>query len=198
MGAGERIRIVKDGSLITTTLDSTTPFPAVSKPVLITNVKNEAATSIFGGVPAITASDYEGLVELTFGTSATDAILANANYAVAPATNGTSNVSTDQRPLLEKLGTDQIWRCPTWTFARNWVGNGGRAYVGMYTLGASYPGNTDMTSFCAQSSVVCHQDDIEIVVRTSSFSRCARPPTNRVRFACSSAPLPALLRSRPP
>lgn len=158
-GQGEPIRLVKDGSLITSPLDSTAPFPSVSKPILISNVKNEAGLSIFGNVPAITTESYAQVVGGTFGTTATEAILANPDYA---ALNSTSD--EDQRPVLEKLGTDQIWRCPNWTFARNWVGNGGKAFVGLYVVGASYPGNSDITSFCTEAGVVCHQDDIEIVV----------------------------------
>ena len=163
-GLGEPLRIVRDGSFITTPLDSTAPFPSVSKPILLTNVKNEAALSIYGDdAPAIAPSDYEELVEETFG-DATAAILNNTNYAIAPTTNGTENSDVNEQPTLEKLGTDQIWRCPTWTFARNWVAHGAKAYVGLYVVGASYPGNTDVTSFCGEPGIVCHQDDIEIVV----------------------------------
>ena len=162
VGIGEPIRIVKDGNLITTTLDSTTPFPAVSKNILLSNVKNEAGLSIYGNVPAIETDTYDSLVDETFGNVSTAKILTNPNYTPL---NGTA----DQRPVLEKLGTDQIWRCPGWTFARNWVGNGGAAYVGLYVVGASYPGNSNITSFCVEPGVVCHQDDIEIVVRMPSY-----------------------------
>lgn len=169
-GLGEPIRLVRDGSLITSPLDTTAPFPRVSKPLLLTNVKNEAGLSIYGGgTPPISVADYEGLVGETFSSTATQAILQNTNYAAATLStaNGSDVASTqDERPTLEKLGTDQIWRCPTWTFARNWVGNGGNAYVGLYVVGASYPGNIETTSFCGDVGVVCHQDDIEIVVRT--------------------------------
>ena len=150
--------------MITTTLDSTTPFPSVSKPILLSNVKNEAGLSIYGNVPAIQADSYEAAVDQTFGDASTEIIITNSNYAPIPG-------SDDQRPVLEKLGTDQIWRCPGWTFARNWVGNGGNAYVGLYVVGASYPGNSDVTSFCTEDGVVCHQDDIEIVVSVTN-----RPP----------------------
>lgn len=160
VGIGEKLRVTRDGQLITTTLDSSSPFPAQSKPILVSNVKNEAGLSIYGGVPAIQADSYQFLVDQTFGDDATAKILANPNYA---ALNGSSD--EDQRPVLEKLGTDQIWRCPGWTFARNWVRSGGRAFVGLYVVGASYPGNTDVTDFCGDAGVICHQDDIEIVVR---------------------------------
>ncbi|EKM55684.1 uncharacterized protein PHACADRAFT_184465 [Phanerochaete carnosa HHB-10118-sp] len=170
-GSGEPIRLVRDGSFITSPLDSTAPFPSVSKPILVTNVRNEAALSIYGGIPAIGVADYEELVEETFGTGATQAILKNTDYAVATlgAVGGGADIATtaDERPTLEKLGTDQIWRCPTWTFARNWAAHGGAAYVGMYVVGASYPGNIETTSFCGDAGIVCHQDDIEIVFGTA-------------------------------
>ena len=203
-GQGEPIRLVKDGSLITSPLDTTAAFPAVSKPILLTNVKNEAGLSIYGSVNFdLDTSTYEELVDGTFGQPATSAILNNTNYAVVVAntnTNGSAAATVDERPTLEKLGTDQIWRCPTWTFARNWIGNGGKAYVGMYVVGASYPGNTDVTSFCGEAGVVCHQDDIEIVVRSPClvFRLLVRPLT--ALFFSSALPrartLSSLLSSR--
>ncbi|KAI0340606.1 alpha/beta-hydrolase [Trametopsis cervina] len=159
-GIGEPIRLVKDGSLITTPLDSTAPFPSVSKPILLSTVKNEAGLSIFGSVPAITASTYVSTLSSSFGDDGSTKILDNSNYA---ALNSSSD--EDQRPVLEKLGTDQIWRCPTWTFARNWVGHGGKAFVGLYDVGASYPGNSGV-EFCTEPGIICHQDDIEIVFGT--------------------------------
>lgn len=70
----------------------------------------------------------------------------------------------DARVQLEKLGTDEVWRCATWTFARSWTQHGGRAFVAQYTVGATYPDNTAIP-FCSGAGVVCHEDDIEIVVR---------------------------------
>jgi hypothetical protein len=69
----------------------------------------------------------------------------------------------DARVQLQELGTDYLWRCSAWTFARNWVQNGGTAYVGKYLVGATYPGNGEVP-YCIQPGIVCHQDDIEIVV----------------------------------
>ncbi len=161
-GTGQPIRVVRDGTLITTALDDTMPFPHVSKPLLISNVKNEAALSIYTGAPvSLNADTYDFLVEQTFGDPATETILNSTFYAI-PSTDQ-DNDDFDSRPTLELLGTDQIWRCPGWTFARNWVSNGGAAYVGHYVVGASYPGN-EAVPFCTQSGSVCHQDDIEIVV----------------------------------
>jgi hypothetical protein len=183
-GVGEPIRLVRDGSLITSPMDSTAPFPSVSKPIIVSNVKNEAGLSIFGGVPAITTESYIQVVNGSFGAGPTAKILANPNYA---ALNGTAD--EDQRPVLEKLGTDQIWRCPGWTFARNWVHGGGKAFVGLYVVGASYPGNIQTTSFCGESGVVCHQDDIEIVVCVYCYC-VLHDPISQYHFSLAPRPTP--------
>lgn len=164
-GASEPIRPVRDNSLITNPLDLTASFPQQSKPIIVSTVRNEAALTIYGNFPtAVDSSLYEQLVLFTFGNPRTTRILNTALYAISPAVNG---VEADQRPQLEELGTDQIWRCAAWTFARNWVGSGGAAYVGEYQLGATYPGNEGVP-FCTAAGSVCHQDDIEIIVCSSA------------------------------
>jgi hypothetical protein len=156
------IRPVKDGSFITSPLDTTAPFPKETKPLLISTVNNESAYDIFGVFPdPLPLSEFGPLVNATFGTPRTQTILSSSFYAV------NSSGSGDARYNLQVLGTDSLWKCSSWTFARNWVNNGGQAYVGMYVVGATYPGN-EQVSACTQPGVVCHQDDIEIVV---SFSR---------------------------
>ncbi|PIL24277.1 hypothetical protein GSI_14030 [Ganoderma sinense ZZ0214-1] len=162
-GASEPIRPVRDDSLITNPLDLTASFPQQSKSIIVSTVRNEAALTIYGNFPtSVDSSLYEQLVQFTFGNPRTTRILNTAVYAVSPAVNG---VEADQRPQLEELGTDQIWRCASWTFARNWVGSGGAAYVGEYMLGATYPGNEEVP-FCTAGGSVCHQDDIEIIFGT--------------------------------
>lgn len=156
----EPMRVVNDGSFITSTLDSSSPFPAVSKTILLSNVKDEAGYITYGNLPnPVPQSEYQALVDASFGENRSQLLLNIQSYAVE-----TSTVS-DYRPQLEMLGTDSVFRCATWTFARNWVSHGGTAYVGMYTVGASYPGNSQV-SYCTQPGVVCHQDDIEIVFGT--------------------------------
>lgn len=154
------MRPVHDGTLITTPLDLTATFPSVSKPILLTTVLDEAGLTIYGSFDdSMTASTYDLVVEGTF-TSRTDTVLSASEYTVPVLADGQQ---ADARSTLQTLGTDQIWRCATWTMARNWVGNGASAYVGVYVVGATYPGNEDV-SFCTEDGVVCHQDDIEIVV----------------------------------
>ncbi|THH19472.1 hypothetical protein EW146_g1706 [Bondarzewia mesenterica] len=159
----EPMRPVHDGTLITSTLDSDSPFPSVSKPILLTNVKNEAGLTIYSAfTESMGTSLYDAVVNGTFGDPRTGIILSSSHYVVPVLADGQA---ADARVQLETLGTDSIWKCATWTFARNWVSNGGQAFVGMYALGATYPGNEDV-SFCTESGSVCHQDDIEIVFGT--------------------------------
>ncbi|KAF7980182.1 hypothetical protein HWV62_39666 [Athelia sp. TMB] len=158
------IRVVHDGTFITSTMDSSTPFPKVSKPLLISTVLNEAGASIYGTFnTSLPEAELDYVVNATFGAPRTNQIMSSALY-VTPGTNAATS-NEDARTQLQTLGTDYIWKCSSWTMARNWVTNGGSAYVGMYTVGATYPGN-DQIPYCTQPGVVCHQDDIEIVFGT--------------------------------
>ncbi|KAJ7461542.1 alpha/beta-hydrolase [Mycena latifolia] len=157
-GTAEPLRPVRDGKLITTPLDLTAPFPAVNKPLLLSNVKNEAGPTIYNIFPSSITSDlFAPVCDQSLGPQRTAIVQASPFY----------NLTTvpDTRVPLETLGTDYMWRCPTWSLARSWVGHGGKAFVGMYVTGATYPANNDIP-FCLQAGSVCHQDDIEIVFGT--------------------------------
>ncbi|KAJ7137788.1 Alpha/Beta hydrolase protein [Mycena epipterygia] len=157
-GFAEPIRPVRDGSLITTPLDLTAAFPSVNKPILLSNVKNEAGPTIYGMFTAsIGTSLFEPVCDQSLGTDRTAIVQAAPFYNL-------TNVA-DTRVPLETLGTDYMWRCPTWSLARSWVGHGGKAFVGMYVTGATYPANSGI-AFCVEAGSVCHQDDIEIVFGT--------------------------------
>ncbi|KAF8205748.1 alpha/beta-hydrolase [Mycena galopus ATCC 62051] len=156
-GSAEPIRPVRDGSLITTPLDLTAAFPSVKKPILLSNVRNEAGPTIYGMFAApLTPSTFDPVCEASLGDARTATVTASPFY--------NSNVP-DIRVPLETLGTDYVWRCPTWTLARSWVGHGGTAFVGVYYTGATYPANNGI-AFCLEAGSVCHQDDIEIVFGT--------------------------------
>ncbi|KAJ7622603.1 alpha/beta-hydrolase [Mycena polygramma] len=161
-GLGEPLRPVRDGQLVTNPLDSTAPFPAVSKPLLITSVHNDGGPTVyqllFPGPNPFSASLFEPVCDKSLGANRTQIVMSSPFYPIDP--NG------DVRVPLETLTTDYIWRCPAWTLARNWVTNGGKAFVGLYTLGATYPANAN-TSFCLEDGVVCHRDDIFIVFGTT-------------------------------
>jgi hypothetical protein len=158
----EPIRPVHDGILITNTLDSTSPFPQVSKPIILSTVRNEAGPTIYSVFNApVNTSTYSMIVQSSLGDPRASNLLSSPYYQVpAPETGQT----IDARVQLEKMGTDQVWRCATWTFARSWTQHGGRAFVAEYTVGATYTDNSAIP-FCSEDGVVCHEDDIEIVVR---------------------------------
>ncbi|KAK0211160.1 alpha/beta-hydrolase [Desarmillaria ectypa] len=158
-GTAEPIRPVRDNILITSPLDSTNTFPSVNKPILITSVLNEAGLTIYGSFTSKLAEAFFELFADEFLGDGRTAIVANSTFYTP------TDEDDDTRIRLERLGTDYMWKCAKWTFARNWVSNGGTAYVGLYTVGASYPLNT-YVDFCHEDGKVCHRDDIEIVFGT--------------------------------
>ncbi|KAF8077781.1 alpha/beta-hydrolase [Lyophyllum atratum] len=164
-GRFEPIRPVRDGSLITSPLDSTAAFPSVDKPVMITSVLQEAGYAIYSQFPdPIPADWFAPVCESTFGIERTDIIVDSPHYpAVPPSIGG----EVDGRVQLQLVGTDYLWKCSGWTMARNWVQHGGSAYVGEFQIGATYPGN-EVVPYCTEAGVVCHQDDIQIVFGTVS------------------------------
>ncbi|KAF8735714.1 hypothetical protein AX14_001579 [Amanita brunnescens Koide BX004] len=163
-GSGEPMRPVKDGVLITSPLDSTAPFPSVSKPLMISTVLNDAGPAIYVGYPySLNESDFRPICNASLGPARTSGIIDSSFYQPVVLLDR----AVDARDQLQPLATDQMWKCASWTFARNWVRNGGRAYVGLYTVGATYPANAQIP-FCEQRGNVCHQDDIMIVFGTVS------------------------------
>ena len=160
----EPMRPVHDGTLITSTLDSTTPFPQVSKPVILSTVSNEAGPAIYGQFTDPMSKDfYCSIVDAVFEEPRASNLLGSPYYQVP---NGTA---ADARVQLQNMGSDQVWRCPIWTFARSWTQSGGNAYVAQYTVGATHPDNQGIP-YCTGPGVVCHEDDIKIVVRYSIHS----------------------------
>ncbi|KAI0247073.1 alpha beta-hydrolase [Lactifluus subvellereus] len=159
----EPMRPVHDGTLITSTLDSTTPFPQVSKPLILSTVLNEAGPAIYSiFTDPMSKSLYSAVVHASFEEPRATNLLEAPYYQVPVLADGQV---ADARVELEKMGSDQVWRCPTWTFARSWTRHGGKAFVAMYTVGATYPDNQGIP-FCTGGGSVCHEDDIEIVFGT--------------------------------
>ena len=158
-GQGEPIRPVHDGQLITTTLTDNSPFPSVSKPILVTTVQDEAAPLIYTLFDsAVSEQLYQQSVTAYLGTSRANTLFSSERYTVQ-----TRGGVCDARPTLEKMGTDYMWKCACWTFASTWASKGGPAYVGLYDVGSTYPSNSGIP-FCTTDGAVCHQDDIQIVV----------------------------------
>ncbi|EJD02233.1 alpha/beta-hydrolase [Fomitiporia mediterranea MF3/22] len=162
-GSFEPMRPVKDGSLITSALDLTESFPGQSKQLLITTVRDEAGPAIYGNfTTAVAESEWDDIVNATLGSTRAAKIVNSSFYAV-PAVFAANTSAFDARIQLEGLGTDQIWRCPSWSFARSWASAGGKVFVGVFAVGATYPDNSAIP-FCTQG--VCHENDIEIVFGT--------------------------------
>lgn len=154
---GEPTRPVLDGSLLTTSL--TTSFPSNLKPILLTTVKDDALVGVYSVyTQPVPAQSFISSLSFLLGT---DRATALANSSFYPY----SQSDPDVRPLYAVMGTDQTWRCPGYTLARAWAARGGTAYVGEFTLGATYPGN-ELFAGCG-SGGVCHQDDIFIVFGTT-------------------------------
>lgn len=172
-GNAQPIRPVIDGTFITTPLDTTAPFPATNKPVLVTTVQHEAASMIYGNFPALPEEAFPPICAMTFGNERTEIVVAAPFYQPSPGSIIDGQI--DARAQLQVVGTDYLWKCSGWTFSRAWIQAGGSAFVGQYVVGASYPGN-DRVSICTQDGIICHQDDIQIVVRTKqpcySFEPC--------------------------
>lgn len=165
-GQSEPIRPVLDGTFYTNPLDGTMPFPSISKPLLLTSVAQEAGQAIYSMYPSpVAESDLLGKYQDTFGPARAAVVMASPFYPAVPQLGG----SVDARVQLQTVGTDYLWRCSSWTFAKNWVQHGGSAYVGQFVVGATYPSN-DGNPFCTQPGIVCHEDDIQIVV--SPFVIC--------------------------
>ncbi|KZV65427.1 alpha beta-hydrolase [Peniophora sp. CONT] len=163
--ASQPLRPVHDGKLITSTLNDQSGFPTVSKPVLVTNVKDEAAPTIYGLVSSFMSVEFfQQWVDASYGDPKATNVLDSSFYSVPVLADGQQE---DSRIPLTQMGTDSIWRCPAYTFARQWASNGGKAYVGQFQVGAHYPANSGISE-CQGSDVVCHQDDIEIVFGTVS------------------------------
>ncbi|EJD02246.1 alpha/beta-hydrolase [Fomitiporia mediterranea MF3/22] len=164
-GAFMPMRPVTDHSLIASPLDATAPFPGQSKSIIVSTVRNEAGPTIFGMLTSpIPVSEFPVVVNASLGSARTSTVL-NSQHYVLPPTNAANVSSVDTRPLIETIGTDQVWRCPSWTFSRLWAGAGGKVFVGEYAVGATYPDNEDI-AFCTEGRKVCHEDDIKVVFNT--------------------------------
>jgi len=173
-GTFEPLRPVHDGTLIPNPMDLTATFPSVNKKILISTVLDEAGPAIFGTLDTspVPASDFVSNVNATFGEPRTSTIVNSPFYPV-PSPSAAGFSTFDARTQLENLGTDQIWRCANWAFARLWAAHGGTAYVGEYVVGATYPDNEGV-AFCTQGGTVCHEDDIQIVFGTTPSPNSAQ------------------------
>jgi carboxylesterase type B len=164
-GMGEPLRPVLDGSLITYSLTTSFP-PAWTKNLLLTTTAQDAGQPIYTSIGwALPSSAFDLVAPILYGTPR-DAAVA-ASYGVADLE------VDDVRPELVTIGTDGVWRCPNYEFARKWANNGGNIWVGEFTKGATYPQNESL-DYCVSDGHVCHEDDIKIV-----FGNVANPTADQ-------------------
>lgn len=147
-----------------------------SVPLLITNVKDEAATSvsqIFGSKigAASNAVYYSALNSLIGGTRANQIVYSASLTDYQVPTTG----SGDQfRETLSHLVTDFVWRCPARTLAGKYAAAGGKVYVGEFRQGVTYPLNSGV-DLCVGK--VCHMDDVY-----PTFDTSPSPSANTTTF----------------
>jgi hypothetical protein len=166
-GSSEPLRPTTDSTNFLTSTLSGNSWPSPLKPLLFTNVKNEAGqvigSNLWEGFPT---DYYSPTVEATFGENRTDVLLAAPYYNL-------NNFPGDDttREALELMGTDASWRCGGWMLARGYAGKGGSVHTGMFVQGATYTSNADI-DYCAGR--VCHEDDIYIVFGTTPSATAAQ------------------------
>lgn len=173
---GSPLRPYHDGQLLQYTLTGDS-FPSGSalKPLLVMTVKDEAAMSI-GKTFSNAVPDY--YVNLTikeyYPNPRAATIVASNNYAASTyASQDGVDTGDAARAALTQFFTDGLWRCPSWTFSRQWAAKGGKVYTGVFQVGATYPSNQGI-AYCTSGGRVCHEDDIYILFGTTPSATSAQ------------------------
>lgn len=164
-----------------------TPFEAnpaavASKPIIVTNVENEAG-SVIGNLLLPTGMNYDTaemrawpmslsrqqLLGQMFNGGRADVLDSTTQYSMAtnvsayPAPVQVKLYSSAQDGLrrnLETVLTQGMFTCAAWNNARRYAA-AGQVYVGLFERGITYPTN-EGNDYCAQDKV-CHEDDIRLV-----------------------------------
>jgi len=125
-------------------------------------VNDEAGPIIYSGIQdAQPDAAWAFILEQTFTEEQITEITNSGFYPLPPpAADG----SEDVRPAVVNLGTDQVWRCPSWTMSRALAGRSGTVYTGVFQTGSVYPDSSSIP-FCSSTNV-CHEGDIEVVFGT--------------------------------
>ncbi|KAG6898273.1 hypothetical protein C0992_000718 [Termitomyces sp. T32_za158] len=88
-GIAEPIRPVRDGSLITSPLDSSAAFPSVSKPILVTTVLNEAGLAIYSQFSSpVPSTSFEPICDASVGAERSKLIVDSPYYPATPGVDG--------------------------------------------------------------------------------------------------------------
>lgn len=101
VGGGEVFRPVRDGTFLTSPLDSTAAFPKQSRPILLTTVTNEATPTIYGSVDLdpVPPADFESKVGAAYTENSTQTLINSAFYKIPPSTAQDADI----RPTLQVM-----------------------------------------------------------------------------------------------
>ncbi|EJU00786.1 alpha/beta-hydrolase [Dacryopinax primogenitus] len=106
------------------------------------------------------------ILESVLGEPRAGAVANSSYYADPSAANDPTG--GDIRNLSVKVGTDQVWRCSNYAFARAYSARGAKVYP------------PAVASFCTDtSSTVCHEDDIYPVFGTTPSANGAQNALTR-------------------
>ncbi|KZP01141.1 alpha/beta-hydrolase [Calocera viscosa TUFC12733] len=173
-------RPVVDGQLVqyymqpfaTSYAPSNRLLPQQVKAIVLTTVSAEAGPADYANPAFATPLPYAAflpVLESVLGEPRAG-LVANSSYYADPAAENNPS-GGDIRSLGVEVGTDYLWRCSNYAFARAYSALGAKVYVGEFQAGALYPDNDSpqaVADFCTDTpSTVCHEDDIYILFGTT-------------------------------
>ncbi|KAG8992686.1 hypothetical protein FRB94_011384 [Tulasnella sp. JGI-2019a] len=167
VGTGSPIRPhAGDGGLIQSTL--TTTYPSTKKPLFITSNRDDAGQVVGGFPDYLPISQFATVVQMQVGTTRAQPLTSSTFYD--PSSSGLLQPYAANgdvaRQALDRIGTDQMWRCAIWDMSRRLASKGWTAYVSTFEAGATYSGN-EQNNYCTEAGVVCHEDEIFIIFGTT-------------------------------
>ncbi|KAF8605434.1 alpha/beta-hydrolase [Ceratobasidium sp. AG-I] len=174
---GSPLRPYHDGQLIQYTLTGNS-FPSGSalKPLLVMTVKDEAAVSVGYSFPTpdSATNDTVNMVIGAYYPTEASVLVSSDNYNTKSYVPQDGVATGDEaRTAITQFFTDAFWRCPNWTFSRQWAAKGGKVYTGVFQVGATYPSNQGI-AYCNTGGRVCHEDDIYILFGTTPSATSAQ------------------------
>jgi len=140
-------------------------LPGDLKALVLTTTSAEAGPADYANPAFATPlpyAEFEPILESVLGEPRAGVVAGSSYYADPTAENSADG--GDVRNLSVQVGTDYLWRCSNYAFARAYSARGAKVYVGEFQAGALYPDNSSpaaVAQFCTdQPNTVCHEDDI--------------------------------------
>ncbi|KAJ9475870.1 Carboxylesterase [Pseudozyma hubeiensis] len=156
---------------------------ASGKPIIFTNVENEAGSAV-GSLLMPTGADAqsaqmrgypfsmtrEQLLGQMFNDGRASTLSSASQYGMNTNTSAYpspaqirlySQADDSLRRNLETILTQGMFTCPTWNNAQRYASRT-PAYVAIFDRGLQYPSNEGI-DYCSEDGRVCHEDDIRLV-----------------------------------